>query len=264
VNTEITDETGFLKSLTMRLKRHPVPVSALFGRCLVLTYALPARGLEPLLPPGLSLDTFHGYGFVAIALVQTESLRPACLPAMFGQDFFLSGYRIFARYRTRAGRNLRGLRILRSDTDRYRMVFFGNLLTHYHYRLAQVEVDERAGELEVRIQTPRAEADLHVVANLGAPPEALPPSSPFADWHEARRFAGPLPFTFDYEEQTHSLVLIEGVRKFWKPQPVGVKVLENTFFRSAAFRDAQPILASAFHLRNVPYGWKRGVVEKLN
>ena len=44
------------------------------------------------------------------------------------QVSFFSGYRIFTRYRTTAGRTLRGLRILRSDTDRLSMQLFGNLL----------------------------------------------------------------------------------------------------------------------------------------
>ena len=81
------------------LKRHPIPVVAHFQRSLVLAYALPGELLEPLLPPGLFLDRFKGFGFVAIALVQTRLLRPAFLPPWLGRDFFLAGYRIFARCR---------------------------------------------------------------------------------------------------------------------------------------------------------------------
>jgi len=40
----------------------------------------------------------------------------------------------------------------------------------------------------------------------------LPQGSPFRDFHQARVYAGPMPFTFDYERQTHSIVVIEGVR----------------------------------------------------
>src|SRR6266480_1675453 len=85
-------------ALPPRLRRHPFAVKAQFRHCLVLTYALPTESLERLLPPGLFLDTYRGFGFLAIAVVQTEALRPVFLPALFGQDFFLSGYRIFARY----------------------------------------------------------------------------------------------------------------------------------------------------------------------
>lgn len=246
------------------LKRHPFGVTAWFRHCLVLTYALPPTVLEPLLPPGLILDTYNGVGFVAIAMVQTQSLRPSCFPRVLGQDFFLSGYRIFARYTTKAGRTLRGLRILRSDANRRVMVFFGNLLTHYNYRLAQAEVREQDYQLEVELRTPNAEADLHVLADLSSPPAAPPTGSPFSDLHEARLFAGPLPFTFDYEAQTNSIVLIEGVRKRWKPRPVNVQVLESTFFCTAAFRSAQPALANAFYAEDIPYHWKPGVLENLD
>src|SRR5580693_1468897 len=140
------------------LKRHPFPVQAFFRQSLVLTYAFPASVLQPLLPPGLSLDTYGDYGFLAIALVQTQKLRPSFLPAALGRDFFLSGYRIFARLAS--GASLRGLHILRSDTDSRWMAAAGNLLTHYHYRLCRASVAEQAGEVEIHIRTPRREADL--------------------------------------------------------------------------------------------------------
>src|SRR5205807_1888524 len=229
---------------------------------LVLTYAFPAQVLEPLLPPGLILDTHKGFGFLAIAMVQTESLRPSFCPRVFGQDFFLSGYRIFARYKTKTGRTLRGLRILRSDTNRRLMVFFGNRLTHYNYRFAKVDLRAQAQQLEIQIQTPNAEADLHVIADLGHSPVAPPQGSPFSDFREARLFAGPLPFTFDYEERTNSIITIEGIREDWKPKPVCVQVLQNTFLENPLFRSAQPLLANAFHVQNVPYRWKQGVLEK--
>jgi len=54
-----------------RLQRHPFPVKATFGHSLVLTYALPAARLQPLLPPGLRLDEWNGFAFLAIALVAT-------------------------------------------------------------------------------------------------------------------------------------------------------------------------------------------------
>jgi len=245
------------------LKRHPLPIEARFRHCLVLTYAFPATLLAPLLPPGLSLDTYGELGFVAIALVQTEGLRPAGTPAVIGQDFFLSGYRIFARFRTRAGRRLRGLRILRSDTATERMAIAGNLLTHYTYAKCEVELDERGGRLSVRIQTAGGEADLDVVADLASKPAPLPAGSPFPDLRTARRFAGPLPYTFDYERETHSIVCIEGVRSNWDPQPVAVEVRRCTFLERPPFAGTAPVLANAFHLQDVPYCWKRGIVEPL-
>jgi len=238
-------------------------VKAWFDQTLVLTYALPARLLSPLLPPGLILDSFDGLGFLAVAMVQTRDLRPAFLPRACGQDFFLAGYRIFARFRTPDGRLLRGLRILRSDTNRRRMVLGGNLLTHYQYRLAKVFVGDTRKELRVQITTPGAEADVEVIAHLDEPTTAPPVGSPFKDLHQARLFAGPLPFTFDYEEETHSIVAIEGIRENWRPLPVPVTVRRLSFLEHPPFNRERALLANAFYTRGVPYEWKRGVRHPL-
>jgi Uncharacterized conserved protein (COG2071) len=246
-----------------RLKRHPFPIRAFFRNSLVLTYALPREMLQPMLPPGLILDTLGELGFFAIAMVQTEALRPAGFHRLFSQDFFLSGYRIFTRFQTSDGRKLRGLRILRSDTNRRLMVLFGNLLTHYAYRHAAVAFSEEKDRLEIEITTPNAEADLHVVAQIDTDALQLPQGSPFADFHQARLFAGPLPFTFDYETETNAIVMIEGVRTEWKPKPVRVDILKNTFFQHGPFRGTSPILANAFHVQNVEYLWRRGVRVEL-
>jgi hypothetical protein len=234
-----------------------------FDHVLVLTYAVPQETLQPLIPPGLALDTYSGFGFLAIAMVQTRQMRPSFAPAGLGKDFFLTGYRIFTRYRTRSGRTLRGLRILRSDTDSSLMVRWGNRLTHYAYRKADVDcrVDDR--NLEIRISTPGREADLLVRADLINEPASPPPGSPFPNLEIARRFAGPLPFTFDYEAETRSIIRIQGVRRAWSPMPTHVEVLLNTFIEREPFKGVQPVLASAFHLADVPYFWKRGVREKL-
>ena len=245
------------------LQRHPIPVKAWFRHSLVLTYALPEQLLAPLLPPGLLLDTFEGCGFLAVAMVQTRRLRPAFLPRAFGQDFFLTGYRIFARFRTADGRLLRGLRILRSDADRRMMVWGGNLLTHYQYRLARADVRESSTTLAINLTTPDAEADVEVVAQLDAVKDTPPSGSPFRDLHQARLFAGPMPFTFDYERETHSIIVIEGVRENWKPNPVPVEVRRLTFLDRPPFNQAPRVLANAFHVRDIAYAWKRGVRHPL-
>lgn len=246
-----------------RLRRHPFGVEAFFRHSLVLTYAYPEALLAPLLPPGLSLDTHRGFAFLAIALVQTRGLRPSWAPRGLGQDFFLSGYRVFSRFRDGSGRSLRGLRILRSDADRRLMVCFGNLLTHYRYRKCDAEVREQDGRLHVRIRTPRAEADLDVSADIATQAAAPPPGSPFADLLEARKFAGPLPFTFDYEAETHSIVRIEGQRERWDPRPVAVEVRECSFLRRPPLAGVAPTLANAFHIRDLPYRWRPGILEPL-
>lgn len=245
------------------LKRHRLPIRAHLAASLVLAYAIPEERLKPFLAPGLQLDTYGGFGFLAIAMVETRDLRPSFLPSACGLNLFLAGYRIFARYRTPAGRTLRGLRILRSDTNRWSMRVFGNLLTHYGYELSGCRARRTPGTYTVEICTPCSVADLLVEADIAKEPGNPPPGSPFPDLREARKFAGPLPFTFDYERETHSIIRVEGVRQEWNPRPVSVKVHRNTFIEKEPFRSAGAILANAFYLENVPYFWKPGVREPL-
>lgn len=245
------------------LQRHAFAIKAHLAASLVLAYALPAEVLEPLLAPGLKLDTYGDLGFLAIALVETRALRPAFLPEALGLNFFLAGYRIFTRYQTPSGRTLRGLRILRTDTDRRSMEVFGNLLTHYGYERSRCEVSRSESTYAVKVHTPKSTADLEVQADLSAEASSPPPGSPFPDLREARKFAGPLPFTFDYERQTHSIIRVEGVRQEWKPRPVAVTVHRNSFLEQEQFRLAKAVLANAFYLENVPYAWRPGIRDVL-
>jgi len=245
------------------LQRHALPIKAQLKASLVLAYAVPVAVLTPLLPPGLLLDTYGDYGFLAIALVETRDLRPAFMPSSFGVNFFLSGYRVFTRYQTSAGRNLRGLQILRSDTDSRFMQVFGNLLTHYGYERSRCKVRRDARTYSIQVSTPKGAADLEVEADTSVDTESLPAGSPFPNFTEARKFAGPLPFTFDYEKQTHSIIRVQGVRQEWNPRPVSVKVHRNAFLEQERFRGSGAVLANAFYLENVPYAWRPGIREAL-
>jgi len=246
-----------VRRLRARLQRHPLPIDAHLHDCLTLTYALPAAVLRPLLPPGLELDTLAGNGFLAIALVSARGLRPAGLPRALGRDFFLAGYRIFTRFRAPGGRTIRGLRILRSDADSALMVIGGNLLTHYHYRRCRADVEATGDRLHVGVSSPDGGGDLDVTADLAD--HSLPAGSPFASVREARRFAGPLPYTFDYEAESDAIVAIEARRTNWRPAPAAARVDRVAFFDGPAFAGCAPVLAAAFHVSRIDYRWLRGV-----
>ncbi len=245
------------------LQRHPLPMRTHFAHSLVLTYALPPELLTPLLPPGLALDTYtdrtgREHGFVAAALVDARGLRPSALPARLGRDRLLTGYRIFTRFPTPGGRGMRGLKILRSDTDSRAMVLGGNLLSRYHYRLARISSRTVGDTLEFEVVSADGRADLRVRADLGSRPAPLPPGSPFADAKDARRFAGPLPYTFEYEPQTGSVIVVKAARTHWDPMPVAVEAPRPTFFDHGPFAGSEPVLANAFHVAGVDYGWEAG------
>lgn len=241
------------------LKRHPFAVRAHFDFTLALTFAVPAEKLRPFLYPGLELDTYEqDTGFLAIAMVQTRALRPEFLPEICGRNFFLTGYRIFVRRRQANGRTVRGLQVLRSDTDRRMMCTLGNAMTHYRYHHAAITVAEQGSDLNITVQSCDGRADLQVQAYLDS--DGLPEGSIFPDARTARRFAGPMPYTFSHEPETGLLLRVEGERANWHPRPIQVEVHEAGFLTHLGLED-DARLANAFYLEDVPYRWTRGVVE---
>ncbi len=131
------------------LKKHPFAVLAHFESSIVLTYAVKKEEIEHIIPEPLELDTFKNeWAFIAVAMVQTKGLRPKGFPKFMGNAFFLIGYRIFVRYKNRAGKNLRGLYILKSETNKLKMQLLGNVFTHYNYTTTDITV-ERSDECKI-------------------------------------------------------------------------------------------------------------------
>ena len=241
------------------LKNHPFAVEAFFESSTVLTFAIPKVQLQKLLPECLELDVFDDkFGFIAVAMVQTKNLRPKGFPEIFGNDFFLIGYRIFVRYTNKAGKRLRGLYILKSETDKKKMEFLGNIFTHYNYTttdISTIKTDEIT-----EIKSFKSKFNLLIDDNELEPD--LPIDSPFVDWKQARRYAGPLPFTFTYNSKNKTVLVIEGVRENWTPRPIKIIDCKFDFLNELKLENA--ILASALVIENIPYHWKKGKIEKWN
>lgn len=243
-----------------RLKRHPWSITAHFDWSLALVFAVPVSMAKSLLPPGLEPDCYEDHAFVAAAFVQTRRLRPGWAPSFLAQDFFLAGYRVFVRARRPDGRRLRGLYILGSDTDSRRMALLGRWLTHYGYRHRAVRVARIGDALSLEVIAPHEHVEVSLWADL-RPAMSPPEGSPFPDLRTARRFAGPMPFTFSHEPETNSLIVVEGARQHWEPRPVSVTVERLAFFERAPFASTGlPTLANAFFVEHVDYRWKAGVL----
>jgi Uncharacterized conserved protein (COG2071) len=238
------------------LKNHPFAVEAFFESSLVLTFAVPKEDLQKLIPECLELDTFQDrWAFVAVAMVQTTGLRPKGFPKFTGNDFFLIGYRIFVRYTNSVGKRLRGLYIIKSETNKMKMEFLGNIFTHYNYTTTDILETKKENTTEIK----STKSKFNIVIENKEEDIALPKDSPFADWKEARRFAGPLPFTFTYNAVKKEVLIIEGVREDWIPKPVSVLDYNISFIKSLNLSKA--ILANAFIIKNIPYYWKKGKIE---
>ncbi|HAX49449.1 MAG TPA: DUF2071 domain-containing protein [Ignavibacteria bacterium] len=241
------------------LKDHPFPVETFFENSLVLTYAAPKEELVSLIPECLTLDTYKDkWAFLAAAMVKTRGLRPKGLPEVIGNDFILIGYRVFVRFKTAAGKNLRGLYIIGSQTNRKKMEFWGNIFTHYNYTTTDIEFTRQNNIVTVHSDA----SGLDVQVQSGSRSVNLPEGSPFESWTDAGKFAGPLPFTFTYNKAKKEVLIIEGVRSNWKPEPVEVISEKINFIDSKNINGLK--LANAFMIENIPYHWKKGRKEIWN
>ena len=239
------------------LKNHPFAVEAFFKSSTVLTFAVPKEQLQNLIPECLELDTFNDkWAFVAVAMVQTTGLRPKGFPKYLGNDFFLIGYRIFVRYTNTEGKRLRGLYIIKSETDKKKMEYLGNIFTHYNYSTTDITQRQKNNLTEIKSK----KSGFKIVIENTDEEILLPQNSPFTDWAVARRFAGPLPFTFTYNSETKQVLIIEGVRENWIPKPIRIAEQHISFLTSLNLQDA--VLANAFIIKEIPYFWKKGKIEQ--
>ncbi|WP_428740812.1 DUF2071 domain-containing protein [Tenacibaculum sp.] len=238
------------------IKNHPFAVEAFFESSVVVTFAVRKESLENLIPECLELDTFDNkWAFLAVAMVQTKNLRPKGFPKLLGNDFFLIGYRVFVRYINSKGKKLRGLYILKSETDSKRMKIAGNVFTHYNYTTSDINQVKRNNQKIIYSK----KSDFNLVYNEESSNILLPKLSPFSDWKEARKFAGPLPFTFTYNKEKKEVLIIEGVRNNWKPKPIEIVDYNFSFIRELELENVR--IANAFIIENIPYYWKKGKVE---
>lgn len=136
------------------------------------------------------------------------------------------------------------------------MEFLGNIFTHYNYSTTDISelnknnfkvIKSIKSKFTLKIDTTEKEIN-------------LPENSPFENWKEARRFAGPLPFTFTYNEEKREVLIIEGVRQNWKPKPIEIINYDFSFINKFNFQNS--VLANAFVIENIPYYWKKGKIEK--
>lgn len=206
----------------------------------------------------MQLDTFNDkWAFIAVAMVQTKDLRPKGFPRILGSNFFLIGYRVFVRFKNNMGKNLRGLYILKSETDKKKMELFGNIFTRYKYTTTDIRQTKQDGTIEIT----SAGSDFKLlIENSDNEHISLPEGSPFSDWKESRKFAGPLPFTFSYNPKKDRVLIIQGMRGNWNPNPVRVLEYKFSFIDKMRLHDIK--LANAFIIKDIPYYWKKGKIEK--
>jgi len=234
----------------------PFGVRAHFDIFLVLVYAVNKEKAEALLPPPLIHETHNGKALMAVAFVKADKFRPSFFPSLFSMSFNLAGFRHMAKYVTTAGKTIRGLKIIRSATNKKIMVSGGDELTQYKFQYNPVVIEERNGVIHVKGNN----IDIAVQESDGSE-MPLPEGSVFESWTAARKYGGPLLYTF--EINTNEISITEGSRKLWQPKPAKVLKAQTDFFDYPPYNDLEPVLSAAYVVKNIPYSWKKAVKEKI-
>lgn len=237
-------------------------MSTRFRDATVVTFAFPASVVRRLVPSQLRLEVRDGLGFVAVALVDMDGLRPSRLPERVGSDAVFVGYRVFVRAVLEDGRVRRGLKVIRTDVDRVHLLVGTRLLTRYDVGLVAASWERHGDDQRVRVRSRWRGSDLEVATRRDRPPSP-PAGSPFDRWEDAAPFSGPLPWTFADTGQADTVVAVKGVRSTWDPQPVTVLSHHIALFEQPPFAGSDPIVAAAFHVADVDYRWRAGDLEAV-
>lgn len=136
------------------------------------------------------------------------------------------------------------------------MEYLGNIFTKYSYTTTDIYQRETSNILQISSK----KSNFNLTIQKTDEEIELPNNSPFENWKEARRFAGPLPFTFTYNSNDKTVLIIEGVRENWAPKPLKVLSYDIEFLNKMKLQNV--VLANAFIIEDIPYHWKKGRIEQ--
>lgn len=235
----------------------PFGIKTWFEYFIVLIYSVDKEKAEAMLPYPLVHEEHNGKALMAAAFVKSKNFRPFFLPAFAGTSFNLVGYRHMAAYTKADGKTIRGLKIIQSGTNKKWMQRGGNELTQYKFRYNPIVIENTNGDITIK-------GDGVNILAREAPPEQeipLPENSIFENWKYARKYGGPLLYTFEVEPENKSVIITEGSRNHWQPRPVHVLQADVDFFKNSPYAEMNPELSAAYLVKDIPYSWKKAVTD---
>ncbi len=237
----------------------PFPVKAWFDFFVVLFFSIDKDNTTKLIPYPLELDLHNGNAIFAVAIVKTKNFRPSFLPAWMGMNFNLVGYRFLTTWKKSEGKTMRGLKIIMSQTNQKIMKIVGDKITQYKFNYNPITIKKE--DCFVSIKGNGINIKLKIHEDSSQVP--LPSTSIFENWQGARKFAGPLLYTFEINEDKKQLSITEGTRKNWTPKPIEVINCELDFLKQDSIAGLNPMLSAAFMVKEIPYSWKKAVINSF-
>ncbi len=239
-----------------QLTSNPFTMKAHFEFSLVLCFVVPKEEVEALIPTEIfSLDLVdENHAAVAVACVSTSQLRPRWMPKKMGNEFFLTGYRTFVYYKTKSGKRRRGLYILASETDKKSMVLLGNLFSRYNYNYLKLDVERTEENINIS-----SKHGLQITSK--AEKHQFTGNDFFKTEQQAKRFAGPLPWTFHFNKKQNAVSMVRGIRKNWNPKFVEVTNYQIPKLNEIGIQHAT--YSHSFFISNIDYQWNKSEIDQL-
>jgi len=133
------------------LPKHPLPMRAVFDRCWLLTWRVEPDAMQRHLPDGLSPWLHDGSAWLSVVVARMSDMRPSFLPRPFGVPFDQVVYRAVV---TRGDE--RGVYFLRTDANHRLYAWGGDLLTHFHFHHAPIDITGEGAEATIEAHPPDA------------------------------------------------------------------------------------------------------------
>lgn len=229
------------------LPKHPVPMRAVFRRCWLLTWRIEPGALQRQLPPGLSPWIHDGSAWLSIVVARMHDMRPTFLPRLLGVAFDQVVYRAVV---TRGDE--RGVYFLRTEANHRAYAWGGDLLTHFHFHYAPIDIVGDGAEASIVAHPPGAAA--FRVRFAAAAPEALLAPLPFDSLDGVRTVLCDLFYAFSVHPRTGAPGRVAVSRPEWPIRLVEPKDVHAPWMTEVLFPGACT-LSHGVYTRDVPYRW---------
>jgi uncharacterized protein YqjF (DUF2071 family) len=239
----------------MRLPKHPVPMTTIFRRCLLVNFAVEPAAMAAVLPPHISADVHAGNAYLSVVVAQMEKMRPAFAPRPLGITYDQIVYRVVVR----CGGE-RGVHFLRSDANSRVMCVLGNALSFFGFHRSRIRFQRRPGtdllDLDVAT-TSGVPGGIRATYDLGVARRDLPESSAFTDLSRAQRWLVELFAAFAYTPGRRRIDVVRIERGDWDLQVVDDLRADYDFLTAGPFPPGTTRLDSVFLVGDIPYRWHR-------
>jgi uncharacterized protein YqjF (DUF2071 family) len=171
-------ESGGIDRLSIRERPESIPIMHQnWGKLLFMHWPIEAGALRPLIPGQLTIDTFEGTAWIAIAPFTMWGVRPSFTPPVpFLSEFHETNVRTYVHLD-----GVPGVWFFSLDASSSLAVLGARTFYHLPYFNAEIELEEETGTIDYRLsRTDEPRAHLEASWTIGEPlPESEPGSLEF-------------------------------------------------------------------------------------